>query len=174
MPAAQSRRIGRALKSVDRRARRATVGALVGLGAGGCLGPIFGALAIILIVLGSGTTPEYRAFVGVAELAAVLGVVPGAIAGLLIGPLILVRDARIRALFGASIGASVGAVLGAVLAWVVVGRGAPPPTFDAAYYTTIGLIVGATGGASVAMLLGWLRRRWPWMSRWDTSPRVSY
>lgn len=132
-----------------RELRRAVLRALNGAALGMLLGGLLGA------ALGSVFA---RWVLHDAAPGAVYGIPPGTFAGILIGATVVVRHPG-RALLA---GSATGLGVGCLYAWLLFWTGGWGPI------TASMIASGAIGGPVLSLVIRWIRRRWPWWTRWET------
>lgn len=155
-------------KRLERQALRAANGAVLGAVVGALLGAILGGgsafVVDFLATIYSHSAPFSTTYARYWPFCALAGLWPGVVGGVLIGPLIVVRDTSKRRFTAGLLGLSCGIAYAALNRTYV-----QPPNVEGELVLTAMILSGLLGGFLVSGLLGWIRRRWCWWTRWETN-----
>jgi hypothetical protein len=154
------------LRGLDRAVRRAAVGALLGLVAGGVGGILLVQLGALLIGLSASSLGFFTEG----------GLFLGAVGGALFGPAILLRTHRVRLILGGLGGAGAGAAVALLAAYTFSHWHGAPSHLGAQLQqfvnlSTPAMLFGTGCGLAVALALSAVRTNFPWFSRWDPVQR---
>ena len=144
-----------------RQGLRALNGAALGAPIGGMLGFLLGGVSALIVSCLQGTfsfdSNAWPSF----GISALYGLIPGVPGGFLIGGTVIIRGGRRRRLTAAGLGLLTG-VAYAMLWYQIFQHDLP---------VLIAMVLsGLAGGVLMAGFLGFLRRRWPWWTRWEATP----